>query len=128
MVRRPPKSTRTDTLFPYATLFRSAVVDEALLHLAGLAGLGAQLRVDPVAHGRLIGFGHAEQHADHPHGHLLAEVLDEVELAGADEGVERVGAELPDLRLERRHLSGREHPGHEAAVDRVRRRARKRAV
>src|SRR3546814_9560409 len=23
MIRRPPKSTRTDTLFPYATLFRS---------------------------------------------------------------------------------------------------------
>src|SRR3546814_4158158 len=25
MIRRPPKSTRTDTLFPYTTLFRSAV-------------------------------------------------------------------------------------------------------
>src|SRR3546814_10216148 len=24
MIRRPPKSTRTDTLFPYTTLFRSA--------------------------------------------------------------------------------------------------------
>src|SRR3546814_2060150 len=24
MVRRPPRSTRTDTLFPYTTLFRSA--------------------------------------------------------------------------------------------------------
>src|SRR3546814_18792581 len=23
MIRRPPRSTRTDTLFPYATLFRS---------------------------------------------------------------------------------------------------------
>src|SRR3546814_16558780 len=27
MIRRPPRSTRTDTLFPYTTLFRSA--DEA---------------------------------------------------------------------------------------------------
>src|SRR3546814_14331702 len=27
MIRRPPKSTRTDTLFPYTTLFRSIVVD-----------------------------------------------------------------------------------------------------
>src|SRR3546814_11581802 len=26
MLRRPPRSTRTDTLFPYTTLFRSAVV------------------------------------------------------------------------------------------------------
>src|SRR3546814_11645070 len=30
MIRRPPRSTRTDTLFPYTTLFRShAVVPEA---------------------------------------------------------------------------------------------------
>src|SRR3546814_21084906 len=26
MIRRPPRSTRTDTLFPYTTLFRSAAV------------------------------------------------------------------------------------------------------
>src|SRR3546814_5345627 len=32
MIRRPPRSTRTDTLFPYTTLFRSqqAADDEAL--------------------------------------------------------------------------------------------------
>src|SRR3546814_1855038 len=29
MIRRPPRSTRTDTLFPYTTLFRSQVMDEA---------------------------------------------------------------------------------------------------
>src|SRR3546814_2506729 len=27
MLRRPPRSTRTDTLFPYTTLFRSGFVD-----------------------------------------------------------------------------------------------------
>src|SRR3546814_3968768 len=26
MIRRPPRSTRTDTLFPYTTLFRSPVI------------------------------------------------------------------------------------------------------
>src|SRR3546814_7248256 len=26
MIRRPPRSTRTDTRFPYTTLFRSAIV------------------------------------------------------------------------------------------------------
>src|SRR3546814_20287134 len=26
MIRRPPRSTRTDTLFPYTTLFRSAQI------------------------------------------------------------------------------------------------------
>src|SRR3546814_6298133 len=30
MVRRPPRSTRTDTLFPYTTLFRSLSDDEKL--------------------------------------------------------------------------------------------------
>src|SRR3546814_3432687 len=29
MIRRPPRSTRTDTLFPYTTLFRSTLRDEA---------------------------------------------------------------------------------------------------
>src|SRR3546814_16980459 len=32
MIRRPPRSTRTDTLFPYTTLFR-AIVEVALLVL-----------------------------------------------------------------------------------------------
>src|SRR3546814_10930666 len=27
MIRRPPRSTRTDTLFPYTTLFRSVQID-----------------------------------------------------------------------------------------------------
>src|SRR3546814_17820687 len=29
MIRRPPRSTRTDTLFPYTTLFRSVVSQAA---------------------------------------------------------------------------------------------------
>src|SRR3546814_14455477 len=29
MIRRPPRSTRTDTLFPYTTLFRSALALQA---------------------------------------------------------------------------------------------------
>src|SRR3546814_19315350 len=28
MIRRPPRSTRTDTLFPYTTLFRSPLEDD----------------------------------------------------------------------------------------------------
>src|SRR3546814_16794719 len=37
MIRRPPRSTRTDTLFPYTTLFRSAGV-------AGAGGARAGVR------------------------------------------------------------------------------------
>src|SRR3546814_20011944 len=29
MIRRPPRSTRTDTLFPYTTLFRSGLLPQA---------------------------------------------------------------------------------------------------
>src|SRR3546814_7748593 len=32
MIRRPPRSTRTDTLFPYTTLFRSAVIGHEITH------------------------------------------------------------------------------------------------
>src|SRR3546814_19913665 len=35
MIRRPPRSTRTDTLFPYTTLFRSGghAIDRRVLHV-----------------------------------------------------------------------------------------------
>src|SRR3546814_3653213 len=32
MIRRPPRSTRTDTLFPYTTLFRSNLVIAAIVY------------------------------------------------------------------------------------------------
>src|SRR3546814_2488085 len=38
MIRRPPRSTRTDTLLPYTTLFRSCGVILALLGIAFGAG------------------------------------------------------------------------------------------
>src|SRR3546814_1141894 len=40
MIRRPPRSTRTDTLFPYTTLFRSRVDFVELDHRRGLAARG----------------------------------------------------------------------------------------
>src|SRR3546814_8790811 len=45
MIRRPPRSTRTDTLFPYTTLFRSVA------HVAVVPGEEAQ----PVAPDRTAG-------------------------------------------------------------------------
>src|SRR3546814_2220719 len=53
MIRRPPRSTRTDTLFPYTTLFRSPL-DRALL--ADHRGRGmfylCALRVRQLCHDR----------------------------------------------------------------------------
>src|SRR3546814_16178153 len=39
MIRRPPRSTRTDTLFPYTTLFRS------ILHREGRETIGEDLPI-----------------------------------------------------------------------------------
>src|SRR3546814_20297168 len=36
MIRRPPRSTRTDTLFPYTTLFRSTASENRPCHGATL--------------------------------------------------------------------------------------------
>src|SRR3546814_751882 len=42
MIRRPPRSTRTDTLFPYTTLFRSAKAHADVILVAGhVGGTGA---------------------------------------------------------------------------------------
>src|SRR3546814_4938710 len=59
MIRRPPRSTRTDTLFPYTTLFRSraiasmnldpieiGIVPESGANRAGLVGLPVWMWVD----------------------------------------------------------------------------------
>src|SRR3546814_13082707 len=40
MILRPPRSTRTDTLFPYTTLFRSHRLRPGLARLGALADLG----------------------------------------------------------------------------------------
>src|SRR3546814_14272405 len=45
MLRRPPRSTRTDTLFPYTPLFRShALLKDVLLGVNDPRGLTAQMR------------------------------------------------------------------------------------
>src|SRR3546814_18689575 len=55
MIRRPPRSTRTDTLFPYTTLFRSAVPARGLkLSVKDLPA--AQIRKRYMAHVHGIGF------------------------------------------------------------------------
>src|SRR3546814_4625060 len=42
MIRRPPRSTRTDTLFPYTTLFRSAFPMESREHQIDLGRAGSK--------------------------------------------------------------------------------------
>src|SRR3546814_13702006 len=51
MIRRPPRSTRTDTLFPYTTLFRSAVRQQPLEGAPGRVHLHRRLEA------RVVGVG-----------------------------------------------------------------------
>src|SRR3546814_15652331 len=43
MIRRPPRATRTDTLFPYTTLFRSSPVVETAFYDVNVGGGNAFL-------------------------------------------------------------------------------------
>src|SRR3546814_249147 len=47
MLRRPPRSTRTDTLFPYTTLFRSnpQVERQPVIHLPIVLDVDAELEI-----------------------------------------------------------------------------------
>src|SRR3546814_15221895 len=48
MIRRPPRSTRTDTLFPYTTLFRS--ISSTLVSATLVIIIAA-----PAQHGKVVG-------------------------------------------------------------------------
>src|SRR3546814_10025901 len=53
MIRRPPRSTRTDTLFPYTTLFRSQGAQGAGRQQGGPGGVARRLqRLRQGAHGQ----------------------------------------------------------------------------
>src|SRR3546814_1582466 len=67
MIRRPPRSTRTDTLFPYTTLFRSPVIacgcgtDHVMESVA--SQLAPHRRAQHLQHAAIVGL---HQHAHRP--------------------------------------------------------------
>src|SRR3546814_3906002 len=79
MILRPPRSTRTDTLFPYTTLFRS--LGELVAALAPLEGAVTQVEVaeqaaaGDVAQGEAVGRHGARQALQVPH-HLVEPAQD----------------------------------------------------
>src|SRR3546814_19153954 len=76
MIRRPPRSTRTDTLFPYTTLFRSreplALPTGGELRLEGAGAFDAPLRVH-ARHG-----GERIRLPGRDHSHALKHVLQDL--------------------------------------------------
>src|SRR3546814_18918018 len=54
MIRRPPRSTRTDTLFPYTTLFRSIGGSGVSGQRRAARELERDLALHAVVHGELV--------------------------------------------------------------------------
>src|SRR3546814_17882173 len=69
MIRRPPRSTRTDTLLPYTTLFRSGV---AALPYAGASGRAGLIRAARVTRPEPTVLAGAAETASSSPGHLSA--------------------------------------------------------
>src|SRR3546814_16462268 len=87
MIRRPPRSTRTDTLFPYTTLFRSSTAGlpeewrepvrrlaimlrlAYLLHRSRKPGLRPPLQIEATRKRVQLGFRHANWLERHPLTH-----------------------------------------------------------
>src|SRR3546814_3828070 len=62
MIRRPPRSTRTDTLFPYTTLFRSRDAQRARLLRGCLCAQQGRPPVGPYVGGRAWADRRAKAH------------------------------------------------------------------
>src|SRR3546814_5689996 len=78
MIRRPPRSTRTDTLFPYTTLFRSLLVPRPGRDPGRARRLQAGLRrfVDQRLHGDLQFAGLLQRIAVHRLGEIAVMLQD----------------------------------------------------
>src|SRR3546814_19276898 len=55
MIRRPPRSTRTDTLFPYTTLFRSGEASDIRIAHCPERVLPGKVMQELIHNGRVIG-------------------------------------------------------------------------
>src|SRR3546814_15181022 len=99
MIRRPPRTTRTDTLWPYTTLFRRGQVDvpallvhEQLRVVLETAGLFAR---SGGAHERDGPFLQVRAACDR--GVLVPDAVDALRLLGADAGHVAAQAEAAEL-------------------------------
>src|SRR3546814_9299347 len=94
MIRRPPRSTRTDTLFPYTTLFRSFIVGEPRV--------GGDQQIDRQPQHRAVGFEDQVGHRREP-GRDRAEKL-AIKLVGGG-GIDGIGEAVAAFDRSEEHMS-----------------------
>src|SRR3546814_19390264 len=109
MIRRPPNSTRTDTLFPYTTLFRSPqpLVKRHIRRRRGFEPAGQPFGVG------LRGLG-ADDPPAVPLTLMIRPHADIVEIPEAPPGPMRVGAGLDAQAARQRGAEGRDPRQHSA--------------
>src|SRR3546814_9024405 len=113
MIRRPPRATRTDTLFPSTTLFRSIDGDRHLLRLRGQLGqrmpcvVGQPLRLLTVAFRR--------------EGNRTADLDEEFRDAGANAGDQLVEFRqtLAALAIQLAYVQMQDAGARVVAIDRL---------
>src|SRR3546814_11308972 len=88
MIRRPPRPTRTDTLFPYTTLFRSA---RAHAIIADLEARNALIELQNAQMRRAL-YGHRAERSTRLIDQLELTFADAEETAGEDEALGEVAA------------------------------------
>src|SRR3546814_11668024 len=96
MIRRPPRSTRTDTLFPYTTLFRSL----AALWVLEEGACAPRLRIERVVHHRL-----AAAKLEHGVRDVFRPVSARVRRSGAAQVLLQLGVERLDRKSTRLNSS-----------------------
>src|SRR3546814_12874869 len=103
MIRRPPRSTRTDTLFPYTTLFRSVAAERGLA--GGPRGMRPSIeRIDVGCLGEhVVGDAQAALVA----AAQVERAAEQIELVGLDAGSQAIGEslQLPRPQVQTKRLS-----------------------
>src|SRR3546814_2299103 len=91
MIPRPPRSTRTDTLFPYTTLFRSSHETLETIPAGALIKQGnVDFRVPSIAE-RLRGEGYLTSYQDITADRYTLEMAEAVRRLQADHGIKADG-------------------------------------
>src|SRR3546814_4095499 len=95
MIRRPPRSTRTDTLFPYTTLFRSYALDARHLHAEADAEIGHAVFAREADAGDLAFRPARSERAGHEDRVARFELRGDVAVAGLEQfGVDPAAVDL----------------------------------
>src|SRR3546814_7755154 len=85
MIRRPPRSTRTDTLFPYTTLVRSGPDVKIRGSASSIFERYCQLARDANASGDRVAAENYLQHAEHYYRIMLAQGVTPMQRAASQQ-------------------------------------------